>query len=213
VRYNDMTGPLADKALFLSGSVRFFRKDYKEADHYYSQLVEMHPNSPYASQALELAIISKQLSTGGPLYDGRKLAEARKLVDTALRNYPEFANKKMDFLNRQLVSITMQQADKDYQVAELYRRMGHPCSAYFCYEIVRRRYPGTKYSDLATQRLAELSSKYGDKGLQPPPPPGVAARAPEPPSSSPMDQVDRSGPRPLPTGVVNEATRGQGGVP
>jgi outer membrane protein assembly factor BamD (BamD/ComL family) len=212
VRYNDMTGPLADKALFLSGSVRFFRKDYKEADHYYSQLVEMHPNSPFASQALELAIISKQLATGGPLYDGRKLAEARKLIDTALRNYPEFANKKMDFLNRQLFSITLQQADKDYQVAELYRRMGHPCSAYFCYEIVRRRYPGTKYYDLATQRQVELRSKLGDEALKPPPPPAGSARQPDLPAGS-MDQIDRSGPRPLPSGVMNEATRGQGGMP
>src|SRR5262249_15169749 len=44
VRYNDMVGPLADKALFLVGSVHFFNEDYKEADHYFSQLVEMHPN-------------------------------------------------------------------------------------------------------------------------------------------------------------------------
>jgi outer membrane protein assembly factor BamD (BamD/ComL family) len=210
VRYNDMTGPLADKALFLAGSVRFFRQDYKEADHYYSQLVEMHPNSPFASQALELAIISKQLSTGGALYDGRKVAEARKLVDTALRSYPEFANKKMDFLNRQLFSITMQQADKDYQIAEFYRRTGHPCSAYFCYEVVRRRYPGTKYFDLATQRQAELSSKLGDNGTKLP---ASGAAAAAPPKGLPQDAIDRSGPRPLPGGMLSEATRGQGGTP
>lgn len=159
VRYNDMTGPLADKALFLAGSVKFFRKEYKEADFLYSQLVEMHKNSPFVEQALELAIISKQLSTGGAEYDGRKVAEARRLVDTALRNYPEFVNKKGDFLSRQLFSITMQQAEKDYQIAEFYRRTGHPCSAYFYYEIVRRRYPGTKYFDLATHQIEELRVK------------------------------------------------------
>jgi outer membrane protein assembly factor BamD (BamD/ComL family) len=159
VRYNDMTGPLADKALFLAGSVKFFRKEYKEADFLYSQLVEMHQNSPFVEQALELAIISKQLSTGGAAYDGRKVAEARRLVDTALRNYPEFANKKSEFLNRQLFSITMQQAEKDYEAAEFYRRTGHPCSAYFCYEIVRRRYPGTKYCDLATLHMQVLRAK------------------------------------------------------
>jgi outer membrane protein assembly factor BamD (BamD/ComL family) len=156
VRYNDMTGPLADKALFLAGSVKFYRKEYKEADFLYSQIVEMHPNSPYVEQALELAIISKQLSTGGAAYDGRKVAEARKLVDTALRNYPKFANEKGDFLNRQLFSITMQQAEKDYQVAEFYRRTGHPCSAYFYYEIVRRRYPGTPYFNLAEHKIEQL---------------------------------------------------------
>jgi outer membrane protein assembly factor BamD (BamD/ComL family) len=168
VRYNDMTGPLADKALFLAGSVKFFRKEYKEADFLYSQLVEMHKNSPFVEQALELAIISKQLSTGGAAYDGRKVAEARRLVDTALRNYPEFSNKKGEFLNRQLFSITMQQAEKDYDIAEFYRRTGHPCSAYFYYEIVRRRYPGTKYFDQATRQMQELRVKLeNSKGEQP----------------------------------------------
>ena len=159
VRYNDMTGPLADKALFLAGSVKFYRREYKEAAFLYKQLVDMHKNSPLVQQALELAIISTQLSTGGPDYDARPVAEARKLVDTALRSYPEFAHNKTEFLDRQLFSITMQQAAKDYEVAEFYRRTGHPCSAYFYYEIVRRRYPGTKYFDLAAQQMQELRVK------------------------------------------------------
>jgi outer membrane protein assembly factor BamD (BamD/ComL family) len=53
----------------------------------------------------------------------------------------------------------MQQAEKDYQIAEFYRRTGHPCSAYFYYEIVRRRYPGTKYFDLATHQIEGLRVK------------------------------------------------------
>jgi TolA-binding protein len=164
VRYNDMTGPLADKALFLMGSVKFFNEDYRDADHYFSQLVEMHQNSPFAPQAVELAIIAKNLSTGGSDYDGRKVVEARKLVDSAFHNYPELARKKEEFLVRQLGGITLQQADKDYKIAEFYRRTGHPESAYFYYEIVRRRYPGTKYFDLATERKNQLEEQARKEG-------------------------------------------------
>ncbi len=32
VHYSDITGPLADKAVFLCGYVKFFREDYREAD-------------------------------------------------------------------------------------------------------------------------------------------------------------------------------------
>jgi outer membrane protein assembly factor BamD (BamD/ComL family) len=156
---NDFNGKRADEALFMAGSVKFFREDYKEADRYFSQIVEMHPNSRFAQQAIELAIISKHLSTGGSDYDGRKVAEARKLVDTALRNYPELAAQKSDFLDRQLRGITMQQAEKDFKVAEFYRHTGHPGSAYFYYEIVRRRYPGTPFAERAIQRMNELRSK------------------------------------------------------
>jgi outer membrane protein assembly factor BamD (BamD/ComL family) len=169
VRLNDMTGPFADKALFLTGSVAFFNEDYKEADHQFSQLVEFHPKSPLAEQAVELGIISKHMSTGGSDYDGRKVAEARQLVDVALRSYPTLAAQKDEFLKRQLIGITLQQAEKDYKMAEFWRRTGHPASAYFYYELVRRRYPGTRYADLATERMHELRAKVEKEQGQPAP--------------------------------------------
>lgn len=181
VRYNDMNGPMADKALFLAGSVKFYREDYVEADHYFSQIVEMHPNSPLASRAVELAIISKHMSTGGSDYDGRKTDEARHLVQTALQNYPDLAAQKNAFLDRQLSGINYQQAEKDYKIAEFYRRTGHPGSAYFCYEIVRRRYPGTPFFDKATKRMFELRAKLEKKQkeqLLDVPPPGHGAAPP-----------------------------------
>jgi outer membrane protein assembly factor BamD (BamD/ComL family) len=156
VQFGDIRGPLADKALFLAGSVKFFNKNYRDADLDFSQLVEHYPNSPFAPQAIELAIIAKHMSTGGSDYDGRKVAEARQMVDTALRSYPELAAQKDEFLKRHLVSITMQQAEKDFKRAEYYRRTGHPGSAYFCYEIVRRRYPNTKFAEDAVQHMNEL---------------------------------------------------------
>src|SRR5581483_3749695 len=165
---NDITGPLADKALFLAGGVKFYREDYREADHYFTQLVDHHPNSPLAPQAIELAIISKSMSTGGPDYDGRKVAEARILVDTALRSYPELARDRAGFLERQLGSITYQQAQKDYKTAEFYRRTGHPGSAYFYYEIVRRRYPGTRFAELATERMNQIRADVEASGTKPP---------------------------------------------
>jgi outer membrane protein assembly factor BamD (BamD/ComL family) len=201
VRYSDMTGPLADKALFLLGSVCFFNENYKDADSNFSQLVEMHPNSPYAPQAVELAIISKHMSTGGSDYDGRKVAEARQLVHIALNSYPELAQQKSDFLQRQLVGITYQQAEKDYKMAQFYQRTGHPESAYFYYEIVRRRYPGTKYADMATDQMHLLRAKVEHN--MPKQPAAAPAQPPRetPPAEKPSRLPDRPEtappPRPL----------------
>lgn len=207
VTYNDINGPLADKALFLAGSVKFFREDYREADHYFSQLIERYPKSSFAPQALELAIISKHMSTGGSDYDGRKVAEARQLVDKALRAYPELASQKKDFLERQLVGINWQQAEKDYKVAEFYRRTGHPGSAYFYYEIVRRRYPGTPFFDQATQRMHEMRAKLEKQNKEPPEPPSKPEGAPKadkpeqapPPRKLPPPVEQAPPPRTLPT--------------
>jgi outer membrane protein assembly factor BamD (BamD/ComL family) len=180
VRFNDMNGPLADKALFLCGTVKFYNEDYRDADHFFSQIYEKHPNSPLAPKAVELAIIAKHLSTGGSDYDGRKTAEARKLVHAALDNYPELANDpdKRKYLVGQLANINYQQAEKEFKIGEFYEHTGHPAPAYFYYEMVRRRYPNTKYGELAAQRSAEVKLKMDKDQGGPPITPSASAAAP-----------------------------------
>ncbi|MCS6976514.1 MAG: tetratricopeptide repeat protein [Gemmatales bacterium] len=154
----DPAGPLAPQALYRAGGISFFRERYEEADTYYSMLVDQYPKSPLAPAALELAIQSKVNQVRGPAYDSRKLIEARQLVDTAMRSYPELEPKR-EQLERTLIAINEQQAEKDYSIAEFYRRTNHPGAAYFYYEIVRRRYPGTTWAAKATERMHELRSK------------------------------------------------------
>jgi outer membrane protein assembly factor BamD (BamD/ComL family) len=154
----DPAGPLAPHALYRAGGISFFRERYDEADTYYSMLVDQYPRSALAAPALELAIQSKINQVRGPAYDSRKLVEARNLVDTALRSYPEL-HEKREVLERTLIAINEQQAEKDFNIAEFYRRTDHPGAAYFCYEIVRRRYPGTSWAAKATERMRELRAK------------------------------------------------------
>src|SRR5262249_21912498 len=118
VRLFDLNGPLADHALFMCGTVKLYHENYREADHYFSQIHATHPNSPLAPKAVELAIFCKHMSTGGADYDGRKVAEARKLVQAAFQSYPELARDKEKFLTEQLIGINMQQAEKDFKIAE-----------------------------------------------------------------------------------------------
>jgi hypothetical protein len=156
---NDIDGAMGEQALFFLGNIHLFHENYVEADHYYSQILKFHPNGEYAPKALELAIICKQMSPGGTYYDGRTVSEARDLVYQAKAAYPELAHQKGDFLQRQLFSINVQEAEKDLGVAEFYRRRGQPGSAYFYYELVRRRYPGTKQAEKAAQRMSELKHR------------------------------------------------------
>lgn len=157
---HDMTGPVADKAMYWAGYVHFVRGNYEEADHCFSMLVEFHKESLLRPKAVEMAIMSKNNSTGGADYDGQKCAEALQLVKHAEVSMPEFANEeKAQYLLRQKMAIRMQQAEQDFRTAEYYERTNHPGSAAYTYEMVRRRFPGTKYSDLAEKRIEKLKEE------------------------------------------------------
>jgi TolA-binding protein len=198
VRYNDINGPLADKALFLCGTVKFFNEDYREADFYFSQIYEKHKDSALAAQAIELAIISKHLSTGGADYDGRKVVEARKLVQAAFTAYPELAGDpdKREFLQKQLVACTLQQAEKDYNMAEFWRRTGHSGSAYWYYGLVIQRFPTTDFAKQARQRMEEIKDKVEKEN---------AAKSATPRLPAPQRDSDRQPavpPQPIPGGLM-----------
>jgi outer membrane protein assembly factor BamD (BamD/ComL family) len=158
VRLYDLTGPLADQALYRCGVVKMYHENYREAEQYFSQIHARHPESKLAPKAIELAVFCKQMSTGGSSYDGRKAVEARELIQAALRSYPQIAHDpaKREYMEKQRMAIDLQQAEKEYKMAEFYRRIGQYASAYWYYELVRRRYPHTRYAEMAQERWEDL---------------------------------------------------------
>jgi len=160
----DPFAPNADKALYLLGHVHFYRGRYEDADLFYSQLVEFHKESPLVTDAVKRAVTAKQLSTGGPVYDSAKAAEALQLVHHAEASNPVFRQNKeeSDWITRAKLGVRLQLAQKDFEMARYYERTGHPQSAYFTYHLVCRRYPGTKVADLARERLQVLDAKRAE---------------------------------------------------
>jgi outer membrane protein assembly factor BamD (BamD/ComL family) len=156
VRLNDLKGRLAEKSLFYIATVKFFNEDYKEADYYYSQIVDNYPQSELAGKAMKQSIICKQIANGGTAYDTRLVEKCRAYLEEYQRSYP---GKDHDWIMKQLVSINHQQADRDFNIAEFYRRTGHPGSAYFYYEIVRRSYPYTDYARKAEGHMNTLRER------------------------------------------------------
>jgi len=169
VHTHDITGPTADQALFWCGYVNFIRGNFTEADQFLSQLVQLHKDSKYRPTAVALAIQAKNNATGGANYDGRKCAEALRLVNQAKASMPEITRdpEMAAKITKAELAIRAQQAEKILQRAEYYERTRHPGSAYFCYELLRRQHAGTRYSDLATARMEKLKTDLDQRLSKP----------------------------------------------
>jgi outer membrane protein assembly factor BamD (BamD/ComL family) len=178
--------PLGEQALLYLGTLRFFREDYLDADRYFTDLYQHYPNSPKAADAVKKSIICKQLCTCGTCYDLRTVEESRKLIHTAQTAYPELS-KDREWISQQLVSINLQQADRDWRIAEHYRWTNHPGAAYFYYELVRRCYPNTDYAAKAGERIRELEQRHPEavRPAQPGSPPAASVGPPVPSGPAP----------------------------
>ncbi|HYV36821.1 MAG TPA: hypothetical protein VE988_14025 [Gemmataceae bacterium] len=170
---------LGEKALFYMGSVKFYREDYRDADHYFFQLVQNYKNGKFAPKALQLSIICKEICQGGAPYDARRLQEARDLIERARTAYPELQKTQGQWLDKQAVDIHNLQAEKDYEIARQFERTGHPGSAHFYYELVRRRYPGTTFAEKAEKKVIELRGLAEKEGAVAQPAPQSGQTTPE----------------------------------
>src|SRR3982074_1070330 len=87
---HDIKGDMGKKALLYLGTIHFFRKDYKEADFFFTQIFENYKDSPEAPKAIKQSVICKQLVTGGSVYDLRPIEKSKELLMMGQSAYPEF---------------------------------------------------------------------------------------------------------------------------
>jgi outer membrane protein assembly factor BamD (BamD/ComL family) len=148
----------ADKAMFWAAYLHYASGAYEDADHFFSTLAEQFPDSPLQAEAVKYAIDAKARAAGGPWYDGKQSAEAQALLNKLEASQPEYRRDegKKEWLTKQKLAVRDGQAERDFETAEYYRRSGKYGSAFFYYELVKRRYPGTRWSDLAGVRVDEM---------------------------------------------------------
>jgi outer membrane protein assembly factor BamD (BamD/ComL family) len=157
--------PCAEKSMFWAGYLHYARGRYEDADHFFSTLAEMYKDSPLRQEAVKYAIDAKTRVTGGAHYDGQKANEALQLVHNLEASEPVYRSEpaKAEWATKQKLSIRGSQAERDFETAEYYRRTSRFGSAFFYYELVKRRYPGTMYSDRASERIDEIKRLQAQK--------------------------------------------------
>ncbi len=90
----------------------------------------------------------------GVAYDPTPLHDARKSFQDYLEKNPN--GDRTQEAKERLSEIDDKQAQKDFEVADFYRRTGHPDSARVYFEMVIRRYPNTSWSQKAQAELEAL---------------------------------------------------------
>jgi RNA polymerase sigma factor (sigma-70 family) len=153
--------PEGDLILFLDGSTHFFRAEYRAAARDFDRLARRHPDSRFAPDACGLAVCARELGEGKAT-DAQADTKGRARIRKSLDGIAPAAMQGGEGTDRPAPDVRAQQAEKDFAVAEFYRRTAHPGAACFYYELVSRRYPGTAFASRAAERLRTLRKKAGE---------------------------------------------------
>jgi outer membrane protein assembly factor BamD (BamD/ComL family) len=153
---NDPSGPLADDAIMLAATHHLRKGNYRDADRLLTMLREQFPKSTHLQTAFVLGSHVKLMSYQGSKYDEQLLTDAKELKENTLRLFPELAES--DRIRSELKAIHEAEARRDWQMALFYdKKNDNKATAVYCQEVLRR-FPDTKYADLARKKLASLKS-------------------------------------------------------
>lgn len=158
IRLADPTGPLADDAVMAQGAAYFRDDRHEDAAFQFEILRKDYPNSEHQKQAHLLGLQSYMNSYQGPQYDRTPLDKADKLVSSTLRNLGHQMPEEQPRLREAQSTIRNQAAERDYDLAEYYRRLGYNRAARQHYAVIMRDYADTKFADLSRQRMTETES-------------------------------------------------------
>jgi outer membrane protein assembly factor BamD (BamD/ComL family) len=157
---NDPTGPLADDAIMLTASHYARRGKWVEADRHFDMLREEYPQSPHVQNSFVLGSHVKLMSYEGPAYDDRRLMDAEQLKETTLRLYPNLPEKER--IQKELLQIREAEAQRYWDLVQLYERKAKPRSAAVYCHLVLDKYPDSKFAPLARTVLERLGPEYVD---------------------------------------------------
>lgn len=159
----DIVKHLIEKYPYEEGSDKFHyllihhymeEKDFEQVTLEADLFLTTYPNSQWAPTVQFQKGMAQLATHQGVAYDPTPLIDARKSFQEYIEKNP--TGDRTEEAKARLSEIDEKQAQKDFEVADFYRRTGHPESARVYFEMVLRRYPNTEWSRKAQTELEAL---------------------------------------------------------
>jgi tetratricopeptide (TPR) repeat protein len=166
VTLHDPSSKLADDALMILALYHLRKKDYREADVYFSQIRESTNKHKDRDKNLQAAYVlgahASLKSYLGARYDGKQLEEARKLTKNAIRLFPDIPQRPK--LENDLRKIDAEMIEREWQRVVFHKKRGEKDSVAVYCEYIVNTFPDSPQAAKARELLIELGPQYS-KGI------------------------------------------------
>ena len=145
---------LAEQALKTKADYYFRTGEFELAEDAYAHLARDYPAGQYVREAMLQSARAALASFPGVQFDDAPLVEAEERFVQFHRTFPRHAGE--EDVDLTLENIRAKRAEKEFSIAEYYRRARQPQAASFYYRSVQQGWPDTTWAALAQDRLADL---------------------------------------------------------
>ncbi len=136
---------LAAEAIMTEAAYYYKIHKYLEAQQTYELIVQNYKGNHYYAQAMKLSADATMAQYSGPLYDTVCLENARIRYLQYQRAFPKLAQKQN--INEKLQLIEDYKAEKNYAIADFYRRTHEISAAKYYWQYVIKNWPNSKWAE------------------------------------------------------------------
>jgi len=145
---------LAARALMTQADYYFQKNRFIEAQQTYQVVVDQYSKSQYYQTALRLNAEASHAIYLGYYYDGSSLEDAKFRYLQYQARFPDDAARIG--VGQRLDRINWQQGQKEYEIADFYRRTKKYSSAKYYCQYIMKRWPDTEWA----QKARDMLEKY-----------------------------------------------------
>ena len=142
-----------DTAQYYTGMTLLKMKLFTEAKLEFTQLIHEFPNSGFYEEALFRVAYSVFKGSRSVDRDQTETLEAHRLLADYLENYPSSAYA--DSAQKYLKITVNKLAQKEYDAARFYQKIGEKEAAIVCYKTFIAEYPASKFTPLARFNMGQ----------------------------------------------------------
>jgi outer membrane protein assembly factor BamD len=142
-----------DTAQYYIGMSLLQMKLYPEAKLEFTQLIQEFPNSEYYEEALFRVAYSVYKGSRSVERDQTETREAYRLFADYLENYP--SSTYADSAQKYIKMAVNKLAQKEYESARFYQKIGEKEAAIVCYKTFITEYPGSEFTPMARLNLGQ----------------------------------------------------------
>jgi len=130
---------------------------YEEAELEYDLVYKNYSNSEMLAPAIFQKGVCAYEQALGTNYDQNETARAIRWFKTFIRRFPD--NEYRGAAEKYLKELRGREAEKSYKIGRYYERKGSRQGALIYYRDIIKDYPGTRWAELAAERLAGLEEE------------------------------------------------------
>ena len=158
IRLQDPTGKLADDATMRAAMANYEEGKYLRADELLADMRRAYPSSEHQFAAHIYGVRCKLKIYQGPSYSMKPMDDAEKLIRQIRIQFPQEAQKNIEFLESAWKEVRKNKALHDWGIAKYYDRRKEFRAARHYYSRVARDYDDTSLAKEARDRLDEIAA-------------------------------------------------------